>query len=177
MSCHESRAISHSPNHVFLGDTFCACALRWSQWTIWYPWKIFLWGGCKVGLISRRPNCLVFYSCFQRFFKLKLYIFNLKYWQSQFSWAKNFFFFFFSVIPLDSYLTFNTLIYSTVTTRNFLKNYTHFRNFFYQKIKFLPPKTPFSGIWIGLKIFLQVADIIIYSFCYLNSLISFICIF
>ena len=28
-------------------------------------------------------------------------------------------------------------------------------------------KKTFSGTWIGLKIFLQVADIIIYSFCYI----------
>ena len=52
-----------------------------------------------------------------------------------------------------------------------------FSTFFYQKIKFLPKKYPFSGIWIGLKIFLPVADIIVYSFCYLNCLNSFICIF
>ena len=98
--------------------------LSWSQWTIWYPWKIFLWGGCKVGLISCQPNCLVFYSCFQGFFKLKLHNFNLKYWH--FQWSKTFSFF--PVITLDSYQTFNTLIYSIVTTRNFLKHDSHFRH-------------------------------------------------
>ena len=54
------------------------------------PMKIVLWAGCKVGLINRRPHCLVFYSCFQQFFLLKLHIFNLKI--GTFSSAKKIFF-------------------------------------------------------------------------------------
>ena len=40
----------------------------WSQWTIWYQWKIVLLGECKVGLISRRPNCFSILFLFSAIF-------------------------------------------------------------------------------------------------------------
>ena len=92
-------------------------------------------------------NCIIFYSCFQRLI-YSGYIFST---QSigTLSWAKKKIIFFFPVITLDSYLSFNTLIYSTVTTRNFFKKLFPFSTFFfYQNIKFLPPKYPFLVFWL-----------------------------
>ena len=107
MGCHGNGAISHSPNHIFSSGKILF-ALSLSQWTICYPWKIVLWGGCKVGLISRRPSCLVTYFCFQRLFLFKLHIFNLKILARL---VKHVFYIFFPVVTLDSYLIFNTWIY------------------------------------------------------------------
>ena len=79
MSCHGNGSISQRPNHVFfLGDNFLHLAGPSEKFGTHE--NISCDGRCKVGLIRRQPNCLVFYSRFQRLFKLKLHNINLKYW-------------------------------------------------------------------------------------------------
>ena len=130
-------------------------------------------GGQKVGIFSRTnipgPVFSVFYFCKKLTFLTKK--------NDTFSRAKCFILTC-SYITLDSFVTIHIKIFPAITTGNVLKIYSHFRHFFISKyLLFFAPKIPCYCIWIGLKFFLEIADISIYFFCSLNCLNSFKYIF